>query len=512
MSSARRPPAFDPEKVRNIDPRQPVIAALADSLETALWVYDFDRGRIVWANRMALTLWNADDVAALTARDLAAEMSETVRTRLRQHREDFAADPTREMREFWTLYPKGKPFRVRAALRRCTLGDGRIAMLVEARAEERGEPATIRSADALLHTQVITALFDSDGLELYANPAFRAAFGPGRHRFGMDFVHAADARPFHEAMIAGAARRATVRVRTVDGERWHDIHAARCRDAVTGDGAFLISASDVTEAREHQLRLAEALEAAEAADRAKSRFLATMSHELRTPLNGVLGMASLLRHGDLSAAQGRAVDLIARCGAEMLEMIEGMLDIVAIDSRAVRILREPFDPATLLRIAVESVRAEADRKRLSLVIDDRRLEPGDCVHDASRIRQVLRHLLVNAVKFTDSGEIAARAATVTDARGRRALRFEVSDTGPGVAVAERERIFERFHQADGSITRRHGGTGLGLAICREFVKLWDGSIGVSCGESGGSTFWFEAPLDGEAEQDEPPMLRATAGF
>jgi signal transduction histidine kinase len=510
MSSARRPPAFDPEKVRNIDPCQPVIAALTDSLDTALWVYDFDRGRIVWANRMALTLWNADDLATLTARDLAAEMSETVRTRLLQHREDFAADPEREMREVWTLYPAGKPFRVRAALRRCTLGDGRIAMLVEARAEERGEPTTIRSADALLHTQVITALFDGDGVELYANPAFRAAFGPGRHRFGMDFVHAADARQFHEAMSAGDGRRATVRVRTAQGERWHDIHAARCRDAVTGDRAFLISAFDVTEAREHQERLAEALEAAEAADRAKSRFLATMSHELRTPLNGVLGMASLLRHGELSGAQGRAVDLIARCGADMLEMIEGMLDIVAIDSRAVRILREPFDPGTLLRVAVESVRADADRKRLLLSLDDRRLDPGECVHDASRIRQVLRHLLVNAVKFTDAGEVVARVATIIDARGRRALRFEVSDTGPGVPAGERERIFERFHQADGSITRRHGGTGLGLAICREFVQLWDGAVGVSCGESGGSTFWFEAPLSDASGCDAEPMPRASA--
>jgi signal transduction histidine kinase len=382
-------------------------------------------------------------------------------------------------------------------------------MLVEARAEERGEPTTIRSADALLHTPVITALFDGDGLELYANPAFRAAFGPGRHRFAMNFVHAADARPFLDAMAAEGGRRATIRVRTVEGERWHDIHAARCRDAVTGDGAFLISAFDVTEAREHQERLAEALEAAEAADRAKSRFLATMSHELRTPLNGVLGMASLLRHGDLSAAQGRAVDLIARCGADMLEMIEGMLDIVAIDSRAVRIVREPFDPGTLLHVAVESVRAEAERKRLALIVDDRRLEPGDCVHDASRIRQVLRHILVNAVKFTDAGEIVARAASVRDARGRRALRFEVSDTGPGVPAAERERIFERFHQADGSITRRHGGTGLGLAICREFVQLWDGAIGVGSGESGGSTFWFEAPLADDAGSDAETLQRAS---
>lgn len=466
-----------------------VIAMLAERLETALWVYDFDRMRIVWANASALMLWDAGDVSSLAARDLAAEMSASVKKRLRQHREDFEIDPDREIREFWTLYPKGVPFRVRAILRRCDRDDGRVAMLVEAKAEDHREPTTLRSADALLHTPVVTALFDRDGLELYANPSFREAFGPGRHRFGEDFVHAADAERCLSAIAENRNWRGTVKVRTRAGERWHDVHAAGCRDAVTGDGAFLISAFDVTDAQERRHALAQALGAAEEADRAKARFLSTMSHEMRTPLNGVLGMASILGTTNLTPSQRSALDVIADSGSALLEMIEGMLDIIALDTGQIAIEPARVDPALVLRSAVESVRAEAERKGLTLTIDCRRLLRSTYMHDAARLRQVLRHLLVNAVKFTDSGAVTARVLS----DGGEDLRFEVSDTGPGVPPAERVRIFDRFHQVDGSYTRRHGGTGLGLAICRELVALMGGTITLTCGEEGGSTFAVVLP-------------------
>lgn len=462
-------------------------------IETALWIYDFDACRIVWANRSALALWDAETAEALAERDMAAEMSVSVRKRLEQHRDDFDQDLQREIREFWTLYPQGAPFRVRATLRRWDFEDRRLGMLVEARAEDQTEPTTIRSADALLHTRVMTALFDRNRGELYANPAFRAAFGPGRRSFGADFVHQADLMPFQSAMIGTGEHRETVRVRTVEGERWHDIYAVRCRDAVTGDGAFLISAFDVTDAREQQRQLADALDAAKAAARAKSRFLATMSHEMRTPLNGVLGMASILDHGGLSERQQRCVEVIRTSGSNMLAMVEGMLDIVALDAGTMTITHDDFDPALVVETAVESVRADAERKSLRLVADLSRMRRVRYRHDATRIRQVLGQLLSNAIKFTERGEIIVRVFTTGSRERPRGLRFEVSDTGPGVPVAARDRIFERFYQGDGSITRSHGGTGLGLAICKELVTLWGGEIGLTCGRAGGSTFWFDAP-------------------
>ncbi|TVQ57762.1 MAG: PAS domain-containing protein [Rhodobacteraceae bacterium] len=468
-----------------------VIAMLAETLETALWVYDFDRMRIVWANAAALALWDAADVSALAARDLKREMSASVQKRLEQHQEDFEIDTAREIREVWTLYPKGSPFRVLAILRRCDLGDGRCAMLVEAKAEDYREPTTIRSADALLHTPMVTALFDRDGHELYANPAFREAFGPGRHRFGADFIHAADAAHVRRAVSESGGSRTTAQVRTRQGVRWHDIHVAACRDSVTGDGAFLMSAFDVTEAQRQRAALAEALAAAEAADRAKARFLSIMSHEMRTPMNGVLGMASILGSTELTAPQRKALDVISESGGALLEMIEDMLDIVALDAGRIEIDAKAFDPALVLRSAIESVRAEAERKGLSMSIDSRHLMPGAYVGDASRIRQILRHLFVNAVKFTDEGAVTARVLSAgTDGRS---IRFEVSDTGPGVPESERVRIFDRFHQVDGSYTRKCGGTGLGLAICRELIDLMGGSITLASTRSGGSTFAIELP-------------------
>lgn len=470
-----------------------IAPALLDAVETAYWVYDFDLGRVVWANGAALHLWDAKTLAELRERSLKDEMSVSVRTRLAQHKEDFELDPSREIREFWTLYPEGAPFRVRAILRRFDFDDGAIGMLVEARAEDQTEPTTIRSADALLHTQVITALFGSDGGELYANPAFREAFGPGIHRFGANFLHNADVGPFEQGLEAVGMHRATVRVRTVAGQRWHDIQAIRCRDAVTSDGAFLISAVDVTEARDQQVRLAEALDAAQAADRSKSQFLATMSHEMRTPLNGVLGMASILGSSELTPPQRRALDVIATSGTHMLTMIEDMLDIVSLDAETLELHPAPYDPALLLGTAIESVRPLAAQKGLTMTVDIHDLRGGPFVHDASRLRQVLGHILSNAVKFTDNGSIVARVRAETDSAGRPKLRYEVSDTGPGVPVDEQNRIFERFHQLDSSATRRHGGTGLGLAICKEIVALWEGSIGVTCSDQGGSVFWFDTP-------------------
>ncbi len=479
-----------------------VAPALLDATETAFWIYAFDACRIVWANRAGLALWETPSVEALRARDLSAEMSHSVRARLAQHSEDFALDPGRVLHEFWTLYPEGRPARIRATLRAFSLDDGGPGMLVEARAEHETDTTTLRSADALLHTRVLTALFDASGAALYVNPAFRAAFGPGRHRFGADFIHAVDRERFLSGLEEAGAHRATVRVRTVDGERWHDIQAMRCRDAVTGDGAFLISASDVTTARVQKERLSRALDAAKAADLSKARFLATMSHEMRTPLNGVLGMASILGGTELTEAQRRALDVIAASGAQMLEMVEDMLDIVALDAQQIALQPAPFDPALLVRAGAESIRPEAERKALALEVDLRRLDGGRYVNDASRLRQALGHLLNNAVKFTDRGSIVVRAATTRDAGGARRLRFEVCDTGPGVPEAERGRVFERFHQVDGTATRRHGGSGLGLSICAELVRLWGGALGVACGEAGGSTFWFDAPAVVSA-QDAP---------
>ncbi len=462
---------------------------VVDFLETALWIYDFDQGGIVWANRRALALWSAESITDLSTRNMAKEMSASVRQRLHQHREDFTLDPEREISEFWTLYPDGEPFRVRAILRRYAFADERIGMLVEAHKAEQSEPETIRSANALLHTPVMTAFFDGDGVELYGNPAFRDAFGPGRHHFGAEFFDTGVAKIFREKMEESGQYRETVRVRTTEGLRWHVTVAIRCRDAVTGDEGIQMSAVDVTEARHYQEQLIEARDTAEAADRAKSMFLATISHEMRTPLNGVLGMSAVLGTSELDQKQRDMLTLIAKSGTEMLELIENALDLVDLDAHGVELKSELFDVGLLVRSVVEAFKEAATERELSLITDIASLPDKCCIHDAGQIRRVLRQLVSNAVKFTDRGHVAVRAL----GGGDGTLRFEVADTGPGVPEDMREEIFERFRQLDSTTTRRHGGTGLGLSISRELVRLWGGEIGVGPGRDGGAVFWFTVP-------------------
>ena len=462
---------------------------IADRLETALWIYDFSSGSITWANRRALELWDANSVPELAGRRLHDEMSPSVRTRLAQHMEDFRTYPEREIREFWTLYPGGKPFRVRATLRRYELPFGRLGMLVEAHKEDLTEPATIRSADALLHTSVITALFNEGGSELYANPAFREAFGPGRHRFGSDFVAPEVAEEFVRNVEAAGEHRETVLVHTVEGKRWHEMLAMRCRDAVTGEYAILVSAVDVTVAREYQDQLIAARKTAEAADRAKSMFLSTISHEMRTPLNGVLGISHLLARTRLDTQQQKMVSMVTRSGADMLEFIENALDVVDLDSNALELKREELDVRLLVSSVVEMFQEKARQKGIRLKTDLAALPHRRWLHDALQIRKVLRQLVSNAVKFTDTGKVSVRVVMLAD----ETLRFEVVDSGPGVPPELREKIFERFYQIDGSWTRRSGGSGLGLAICRQLVSLWGGEICVAAKCDKGSIFWFTVP-------------------
>ena len=462
---------------------------IVDRLETALWVYDFTHGSIVWANRRALALWSATSVPELAGRRLHDEMSSSVKARLFQHLEDFRTFPDREIREFWTLYPDGNPFRVRALLRRHDLPNGRLGMLVEAHKEDLAEPETIRSADALLHTSVITALFDIEGAELYANPAFREAFGPGRHRFGSDFEAPEVAQGFMARLAELGEHRETVLVRTVAGKRWHEILAKRCRDAVTGVFAILVSAVDVTIAREYQEQLIEARKTAEAADRAKSIFLSTISHEMRTPLNGVLGVSHLLSRTRLDPQQEKMVSLVMRSGVDMLEFIENALDVVDLDADGVELKRDDFDVRLLVNSVLEMFGEKARQKGLLLTSDLEALPHRKWVHDPVNIRKVLRQLVSNAIKFTDSGEVVVRVFRLAEGT----LRFEVLDTGLGIPAEEREKIFERFYQIDGSWTRRGGGSGLGLAICRQLVSLWGGELRVSPNLDAGSIFWFTVP-------------------
>ena len=253
--------------------------------------------------------------------------------------------------------------------------------------------------------------------------------------------------------------------------------------------------------REQLTRLARGR--ALAATEAKTEFLATMSHEIRTPLNSVLGFAQLLAaREDLPPDARRQVNLIDSAGAALLTVVNDILDFSRVEAGQIELLPQPTSAADLLRDTVAIMAPEARAKGLTLDLEI--VDPVGGLHDldADRLRQVLINLLNNAVKFTEEGRIDARLVIEPGDLEDR-LRFEVIDTGVGIELDKQALLFQRFSQADGSVSRLHGGAGLGLAICRALIDVMGGKIGVDSVPGRGSCFWIElsAPT---AEALAPP--------
>jgi signal transduction histidine kinase len=238
----------------------------------------------------------------------------------------------------------------------------------------------------------------------------------------------------------------------------------------------------------------EARHAAEAANRAKSEFLASMSHELRTPLNAVLGYAQLLTmDGGLSARQARGIDVIQQSGEHLLALINDILDLARIEAGRTELNTEPVNLANTLKTVVNLIQVKAHEKRLAFVFEAGDGLPEAVVTDERRLRQVLLNLLGNAVKFTDQGTVTLRASAEPKGPAQVLLRLDVEDTGVGMGPDDLQRIFEPFEQV-GDMRRRSGGTGLGLAITRALVNDMGGQIQVSSEVGRGSRFRVELPL------------------
>lgn len=249
-----------------------------------------------------------------------------------------------------------------------------------------------------------------------------------------------------------------------------------------------------------RLALIAAKEAAEAADAAKTLFLANMSHEVRTPLNGVLGMAQVMAADTLSEPQAKRLRILEESGQALLALLNDILDIARLEHGGVRLRSEMFDLAALVDASCVAFSGAAAAKGLQLAVD---LDPalrGRWTGDPVRLRQVLGNLVANAVKFTDEGSVTLRVRRA----GKGGLRFEVEDTGVGIAPEHLPDLFKTFSQVDSSLTRAHDGAGLGLAICRELIELMNGTIGVHSTPGEGSCFHFTVPLN-QATGDKPAL-------
>jgi signal transduction histidine kinase/CheY-like chemotaxis protein len=233
---------------------------------------------------------------------------------------------------------------------------------------------------------------------------------------------------------------------------------------------------------------------AEAANRAKSEFLANMSHEIRTPLNGVVGVADMLARGELAPKEREMVEIIRGSGQSLERLLSDVLDLARVEAGQMTIEVAPFHAGDLMRSVALLSRLRADEKGLALQCKIAPELEGWFLGDATRVRQILTNLLSNAVKFTQTGSVTLEADSPSPGR----LRFSVTDTGVGFDQEDKERLFGRFQQADGSITRRFGGSGLGLAISRQLATLMSGQFDCESTPGEGSRFWFEASFPAAA--------------
>ncbi|MEX2129342.1 MAG: ATP-binding protein [Xanthobacteraceae bacterium] len=287
-------------------------------------------------------------------------------------------------------------------------------------------------------------------------------------------------------------------IATRDGPRWISWKVASVRDQQGHVVETQRVGRDVSPRVAAERALAEAREKAEAASRAKSRFLAVVSHEVRTPLNGILGMADLLLDTSLSPEQQTYARAVKTSGDALLGLIEEVLDFSKIEAGRLDLESMPFDLHELVTDVVELIAPRAQAKGIEIAAEIGDNVPRRAAGDAARLRQVLLNLAGNAVKFTDLGGVSVVVERAADG----CVRFEVSDTGPGIEPQARERIFREFEQGDGTLARRHGGTGLGLAIAARILERMGGEITLDS-NGAGSRFGFAVELP-EVEDASAP--------
>ena len=378
--------------------------------------------------------------------------------------------------------------------------DTRDYLVLNARDVTQSELTRLQHSAILQRAQIGIA-FTRDRHFVQANPFFEQMFGwgagalvgqPGAAVWPDVQAYADISRVAAPLLTAGQPFEAEQPMRRRDGsEFWCRLMAQVVDPFDPSRGGTIWIAEDVTERRRLDQALAAARDAAEAASRAKSAFLANTSHEIRTPLNGLIGLAQLAMRDDLlDARRQQYLAQIVDSAQSLAGIMSDILDVSKIEAGKITLEDMPFDLRGALQAVHHAYQSLAQGKSLALLLRIDDSLPDFVRGDPVRVRQILSNYITNALKFTERGQVVIEAS-VTE---HGTLRLAVTDTGPGVAAELQQRLFTPFSQGDSSTTRRYGGTGLGLSICHDLARLMGGRVGVTSTPGQGSTFWAELPL------------------
>ena len=380
--------------------------------------------------------------------------------------------------------------------------DRRIEDLEDIRWQLRDTNERMRS---LLDAQDDVILrYDSHGRVTFINRAFTATFDLAADEVLNSRFRIEELTPDGQSQAAAltssgrAAKQAAdgdlIEMQTIEGRRWFSWRHTQipAPDGLSFD--WLTIGNDITERVHYESELAFARDQAEAANRAKSRFLASMSHEIRTPMNGILGMGSLLLETKLTPEQKTFADAVDQSARALLSLIDEILDFSKIEAGRLVLSREPFSPADCVQRVVELLAPRAIDKDLELAWSVAGDIPASLIGDEDRVRQILLNLVGNAIKFTERGGVKVAVSWRALDHGKCGLRVDVTDTGNGLTEEEVNLIFTEFERAGTENPHQEGGTGLGLAIAQRLARAMDGIISVETSPGRGSVFSVEMVL------------------